>query len=550
MSLSGILPPALVMAVRLALSSCQRGRRWLLRPAREAFTARSSSVAAPSHAVSASQAKLKTEEDLPQINITLMLYRLLFKGYLKRMHELQVYEKELYGPIYKVKAGGMKSISLNSVELLEELLRKDEKYPSRGDMSLWTEYRDLKGIGYGPFTEEREKWYQLRAVLNKRMLHPKDSVNYGNVINEVVTDFINRVDHLRQNSPSGDMVTDVSNELYRFSLEEWLYLLSSSENTSLVVSTSPGFWNLSILFETRIGCLEREIPQETQHFINSIGQMFSYSMLVVILPKWTRNYLPFWKKYIDGWEGIFSFARTLIDKKMEALQRCVDLGQEVEGEYLTYLISSKKLSSKDVYGSIAELLLAGVDTTSNTLMWTLYLLSREPEVQDRLYREVSSCVSGDRLITAQDISHMPFLKAVIKETLRLYPVVPVNARHMTEHDVSIGGYFFPKNTQFTFCHYSIGQDENTFPDPSKFKPERWLRDGRERPNPFGSIPFGFGVRGCVGRRIAELEMHLLLSRIIKLYQIKPDPSIGEVKAHNRTVLVADRQVNLRFLERN
>ncbi|KAG9349154.1 hypothetical protein JZ751_029477 [Albula glossodonta] len=57
-------------------------------------------------------------------------------------------------------------------------------------------------------------------------------------------------------------------------------------------------------------------------------------------------------------------------------------------------------------------------TTSNTLIWTLYLLSREPEVQDRLYREVSSCVSGDRLITAQDISHMPFLKAVIKETLR------------------------------------------------------------------------------------------------------------------------------------
>ncbi|KAG9349153.1 hypothetical protein JZ751_029476 [Albula glossodonta] len=520
MSLSGILPPALVMAARLALSSCERGRRWLLRPVREAFTARSSSVAAPSHAVSASQAKLKTEEDLPQINITPMLYRLLFKGYLNRMHELQVYEKELYGPIYKVKAGGIKSISLNSVELLEELLRKDEKYPSRGDMSVWTEYRDLKGIGYGPFTEEREKWYQLRAVLNKRMLHPKDSVNYGNVINEVVTDFINRVDHLRQTSPSGDMVTDVSNELYRFSLEG--------------IS--------SILFETRIGCLEREIPQETQHFINSIGQMFSYSMLVVILPKWTRNYLPFWKKYIDGWEGIFTFARTLIDKKMEALQRCVDLGQEVEGEYLTYLISSKKLSSKDVYGSITELLLAGVDTTSNTLMWTLYLLSREPEVQDRLYREVSSCVSGDRLITAQDISHMPFLKAVIKETLSMN-----NGRIISS---MMRDCVYSYQTQFTFCHYSIGQDENTFPDPSKFKPERWLRDGRERPNPFGSIPFGFGVRGCVGRRIAELEMHLLLSRIIKLYQIKPDPSIGEVKAHNRTVLVADRQVNLRFLERN
>lgn len=68
-------------------------------------------------------------------------------------------------------------------------------------------------------------------------------------------------------------------------------------------------------------------------------------------------------------------------------------------------------------------------------------------------------------------------------------------------------------TPFTFCHYAISHDEDTFPDSFTFKPERWLRDGRERPNPFGSIPFGFGVRGCVGRRIAELEMYLLLFQV-------------------------------------
>lgn len=59
----------------------------------------------------------------------------------------------------------------------------------------------------------------------------------------------------------------------------------------------------------------------------------------------------------------------------------------------------------------------------------------------------------------------------------------------------------------------MSHDETVFPEARLFKPERWLRDGRERPNPFGSIPFGFGVRGCVGRRIAELEMHLVLARV-------------------------------------
>ncbi|XP_076119823.1 sterol 26-hydroxylase, mitochondrial [Alosa pseudoharengus] len=519
------------MAARLALSLAGQLSQWLRpRPISMVLRCRRGvgGNSAASVGVLDSPGKLKTHEDLPQIKTWEVLYRLIFKGYLNHLHELQIYEKQIYGPIYKVATGSLHSITLNSVELVEELLRKDEKFPSRGDMSLWTEYRDMRDIGYGPFTEEGEKWYRLRAVLNKRMLHPKDSVQYAGVVNEVVTDFIKRIYHLRKTSPTGDLVTNLSNELYRFSLEG--------------IS--------SILFETRIGCLENEIPKETQDFIDSIAQMFTYSMPVVLTPKWTRSILPLWDRYIRGWEGIFKFAGQLIDIKMEAIQKRVDTDQEVDGEYLTYLLSNTNMTNKEVYGSIAELLLAGVDTTSNTMMWTLYQLSREPEVQDTLYQEVNHCVKGDGIPTAQDVTNMPYLKAVIKEALRMYPVVPMNARRMSEKDVTIGGYFFPKKTAFTLCHYSICHDEKVFPEPSKFKPERWLRDGRTRPNPFGSIPFGFGVRGCVGRRIAELEMYLALARIIKLFEIRPDPSIGDVKVINRTVLVADRQVNLHFLERN
>ncbi|KAL2081531.1 hypothetical protein ACEWY4_023384 [Coilia grayii] len=472
--------------------------------------------------------KLKTHDDLPQIKAWESLYRVIFKGYLNRLHELQIYEKQRYGPIYKVTAGSKYSVTLNSVELVEELLRKDDKFPSRGDMTIWTEYRDMRDLGYGPFTEEGQRWYKLRAVLNKRMLHPKDSVQYEHVINEVVTDFIERIKHLRKTSSSGDLVMNLSNELYRFSLEG--------------IS--------SILFETRIGCLEKDIPKETQDFIDSIAQMFTNSMPVVLTPKWSRGILPFWDRYIAGWEGIFKFAGQLIDSKMAAIQKRVDAGQEVEGEYLTYLLSNTNMTTKDVYGSVAELLLAGVDTTSNTMMWTLYQLSREPKIQDILYHEVNCTVRGDKIPTAQEVTNMPYLKAVVKETLRMYPVVPVNGRRLSEKDVIIGGYFFPKKTAFSLCHYSICHDEKVFPEPSRFKPERWLRDGRTRPNPFGSIPFGFGVRGCVGRRIAELEMYLALARIIKQFEIRPDPAMGDVNVLNRIVLIADKQVNLHFVARN
>ncbi|XP_060784839.1 sterol 26-hydroxylase, mitochondrial-like [Neoarius graeffei] len=514
------------MAQHLALHSIRTmAVRMLLRPTTANLTIQRK--AGGNVTASAPPRSIRTEADLPEVTLPTILYKMIFKGYYNRMHELQLYDKQLYGPMYKVKTGSVVTVSLSSVKVLEELLRKDEKFPCRGDMTLWTEYRKIKDLGYGPFTEEGEKWYKLRSVLNKSMLHPKDAMKYENVVNEVVTDFMKRICHLRKMSSTGDLVPNMSNELYRFTLEG--------------ISR--------ILFETRIGCLEDEIPAETQNFINSIAQMFTYSLPVSVLPKWTRNFLPFWQRYVAGWDGIFGFACKLIDRKMEDIQMRLDAGQDVAGEYLSYLLSNTNLSKKDVYGSIAELLLAGVDTTSNTMMWALYLLSRHPKTQDTLYQEVTSVVNGDKIPTTEEINSMPYLKAVIKETLRMYPVVPINGRLLSGSDVVIGGLFFPKKTSFSINHYAISQDETIFPEPRIFKPERWLRDGRERPNPFGSIPFGFGVRGCAGRRIAELEMHLALARIIKLFEVKLDPSIGEVKALNRTVLVADRPVNFHFLER-
>ncbi|XP_051937895.1 sterol 26-hydroxylase, mitochondrial isoform X1 [Hippocampus zosterae] len=468
--------------------------------------------------------KPPTVKDLPRVGVLEMLYRMVFQGFYSRAHELQLYEKQLYGSIY---IDGMKNVSLTSPKLLEQVLRSDEKFPCRGDMSIWKDYRDMKGFGYGPFTVEGEHWYKLRTVLNKRMMLPKDSARYCGILNAVVADFMARLGYVRRCSPTGDLVMDLANEFYRFSLE--------------AIAT--------ILFETRLGALEKNIPAGTQQFIDAIAKMFSNSLAVVMLPKWSRNLLPYWGRYIDGWEGIFSFAKPLIDNKLVDIQQRIERNQNVEGEYLTYLLSNTEMDTKDVYGSIAELLLAGVDTTSNTLTWTLHLLSRHPQIQEKLHKEVSGLKTADGTPSAGDFAHLPYLRAVIKEALRMYPVVTFNARVMSEKSICVGGYHFSKNTVFTFCHYAISHDEEIFPEPFTFKPERWLRDGRERPNAFGSIPFGFGVRGCVGRRIAELEMYLVVFQIIRMFEIKPDPSVGEVKCLNRTVLIPDRLINLHFVDR-
>uniref|UniRef100_A0A8C3SH68 Uncharacterized protein n=1 Tax=Chelydra serpentina TaxID=8475 RepID=A0A8C3SH68_CHESE len=179
--------------------------------------------------------------------------------------ELQVLFRKLYGPMWKSTFGKYKNVNIGSPEILEQLLRQEGKYPMRSDMALWKEHRDIRQLPYGPFTEEGERWYRLRQVLNQRMLKPSEAMLYAGAINEVVSDLMARLQAERAGSPSGVLVGDLANLLYRFALEGISY----------------------ILFETRIGCLEREIPAETRHFIAAIGLMLKNSIFATVLPQWT-----------------------------------------------------------------------------------------------------------------------------------------------------------------------------------------------------------------------------------------------------------------------
>ncbi|XP_007419878.1 sterol 26-hydroxylase, mitochondrial [Python bivittatus] len=488
---------------------------------------RGTSSATEAASASLHEERLKRPEELPGTGALGTLYWIFVRGYLLHTHHLQIMFKKMYGPIWKSVGGPYLNINIGSPEILEELLRQEGKYPIRSDMVLWKEHRDKRHLSYGPFTEDGERWHRLRQVLNKRMLKPSEAVLYADAINEVVSDLIVHLEEERRKSSSGVKVEDMANLFYRFTLEGISY----------------------ILFETRIGCLEKQIPNETKKFIDAIGLMFKNSVFVTFLPKWSRDMLPFWNRYLQGWDTIFAFGKKLIDQKMVDLEKRLEQGEEVSG-YLTYLLTSGRLSNEEIHGSITELLLAGVDTTSNTLSWTLYHLARNPDIQEALYQEVANVIPKDQIPGAKDITKMPLLKAIVKETLRLYPVVPTNARIIAEKEVVIQGYKFPKDTLFVLAHYAISHDEANFPEPDCFLPRRWLRDQREMPHhPFSSIPFGYGVRACVGRRIAELEMHLALARIIQKFLIRPDPQCTEVKPLARIVLVPDKPINLDFLDR-
>uniref|UniRef100_A0A8C9SZ91 Cytochrome P450 family 27 subfamily A member 3 n=1 Tax=Scleropages formosus TaxID=113540 RepID=A0A8C9SZ91_SCLFO len=441
---------------------------------------------------------------------------------------MQVEHRNIYGPLWKSKFGPLVVINVASAELIEQMLRQEGRHPVRTDMPHWRTYRELRSYSYGPLTELGDKWQRIRSILNPRMLKPQHVSSYSSIINPVVTDFIHKVAWIRQTKGDGIIVPDVTGELYKFAFEGIC----------------------SVLFETRMGCLNENIPEETQKFIFSVGEMFRLSHIVMLFPKYTWSYLPFWKHFVAAWDHLFKVAHKLVEQKITDIQEKVKLGEPVQGAYLTHLLMSEQMSLHEILGSITELLLAGVDTTSNTISWALYHMAQEPHIQEKLNEEVNSVCPGDKVPDSSDFAKMPWLKAIVKETLRMYPVVPGNARITVDDEIVVGDYIFPKNTLFHLCHYAVSYDEQHFPQPQSFLPERWFR-GQEKfkQHPFGSVPFGYGVRACLGKRVAELEMYLMLSRFIKCYEVRPDPSGTKVEPLTRTLLAPATPINLQFVER-
>lgn len=186
-----------------------------------------------------------------------------------------------------------------------------------------------------------------------------------------------------------------------------------------------------------------------------------------------------------------------------------------------------RLSEKDVRDEILTFLLAGHDTTSNTLAWAFWLLTQNPGVEARLRTELRE-VLGGRTPTAADLDRLVFTEAVIKETLRLYPAAPAVARRAVR-DATVGGYTVPAGSEVMVWIYFTHRDRRAFPDPEAFRPERFV-GAAEAAIPRGAwVPFGAGPRACIGRTFAMAEAVIALATILQKWTFEyvgkrpPDP---------------------------
>ncbi|KAG5874704.1 hypothetical protein JTB14_014022 [Gonioctena quinquepunctata] len=164
------------------------------------------------------------------------------------------------------------------------------------------------------------------------------------------------------------------------------------------------------------------------------------------------------------------------------------------------------------------LIMAGTDTTATTNGFILLMLGIHQDMQDKMYDEIMGVLGPDRDMEPSDLSRLQFTERFIKETLRFFPIAPFLMRAI-DKDIDIGDHVLLAGTSVAFCVLKVHMNDNYWPNPSKFDPDRFLPGEIEQRHPCSYLPFSYGPRNCIGRKYAMMAMQSLISLIVRKYRI-------------------------------
>ena len=188
-------------------------------------------------------------------------------------------------------------------------------------------------------------------------------------------------------------------------------------------------------------------------------------------------------------------------------------------------------SEQTLRDQVITIFLAGYETVANALSWTWYLLSQNPEGERRFHDEIDRELQG-RLPTYDDVPRLRYVEMVLAESMRLYPPAWAMGRK-ARADFRLGEFLLPAKTTVLMSQFITHRDARFFPDPLRFDPERFTPEAKARRTKLTYLPFGAGVRQCIGESFAWMESALLLTtlaqkwklRLVPGHPVEPEPLI-------------------------
>ncbi|XP_012496081.1 PREDICTED: cholesterol side-chain cleavage enzyme, mitochondrial isoform X2 [Propithecus coquereli] len=414
--------------------------------------------------------------------------------------------------------------------------RPYNEIPSPGDNGWLNLYRFWRETGthkihhhqlqnfqkYGPIFRSSGAWKTDRLALNQEMMAPETKKNFVPLLDAVSQDFVNVLHRRIKRQGSETLSGHISEDLFRFAFESITH----------------------VIFGKRLGMLKETVDPEAQEFIDAIYKMFHTSVPLLTLPPDLFRLLmgKIWRDHVDAWDVIFSKAEKYTQNFYQDVRQKRDFGANYPG-VLYRLLGNSRLPYEDIKANITEMLAGGVDTTSMTLQWHLYEMARNLKVQNMLRAEVLAArrqAGGDMLAMLQLV---PLLKASIKETLRLHPISVTLQRYLV-NDLVLQNYLIPAKTLVQVSIYALGQEPKFFLNPWNFDPTRWLNKDKNITH-FRNLGFGWGVRQCLGRRIAELEMTIFLIHMLENFRVEIQ-SLRDVGTTFNLILTPEKPIVFTF----
>ncbi|KAF8883906.1 CYP63 cytochrome P450 monooxygenase-like protein [Gymnopilus junonius] len=430
---------------------------------------------------------------------------------------------EKHGPVVNWRAMWGDLIFTNSPEHIKTILSTDFQNYVKGKRFHY----DLKPVlGTGVFNSDGEMWKFHRSIT--RPMFTRERIGHFELFDRQAFQVISK---LKERLREGYAV-DFQDLMSRFTLDSATSFLFGNNVQSLSADLP---YPHSATSYTSLN--PRHTPQGDA--ANAFAHAFLEAQEVISLrEKYGWPWWPFMEMWRDKIQKPMQVVNDYIQPIVqEALaKKRVDVhvdGQEkVEGgegseTLLDHLVgvTSDPVVLKD---EILNIMIAGRDTTASTLTFIIYFLSIYPEVLSRLREEIISKVGHTRRPDYDDIREMKYLRAVINETLRLYPIVPFNTRESVNATTWVSDtpdekpYYIPAGTKWdlVFCVYDAQTQRLWGPDAEEFDPDRFLDDRLKKylsKNPFIFLPFNAGPRICLGQQFAYNEMSFMIIRLLQSF---------------------------------
>ncbi|NXC92610.1 CP4V2 protein, partial [Certhia familiaris] len=263
---------------------------------------------------------------------------------------------------------------------------------------------------------------------------------------------------------------------------------------------------------------------------------------------------------------LHKFTDTVITEKAEELKstkqkkddndgNCEESGSKKRKAFLDMLLNAtddegKKLSYRDIREEVDTFMFEGHDTTAAAMNWVLYLLGHNPEVQEKVHRELDEVFDNtERYVTMDDLKNLRYLDCVVKEALRLFPSVPMFARTLRE-DCCIKGYQIPRGANVLVLTYALHRNPEIFPDPEEFRPERFFPENSKGRHPYAYVPFSAGPRNCIGQRFAQMEEKTLLALILRRFWVESCQKPEELGLSGELILRPNKGIWIKLKRRS